>query len=747
MSLFKSDDNWILTEKKFSAQSNPAIEGAFTQGSGYLHIRGSLEEHLIDALQNEDYLRMPANVTSEKFRTSKAKLGTYVPGVFCKHPTLNNQLVNLPYFAGIEITVDGEKLDLEKSVLQKNERSLNLRNGLLKRVITWNTKSGAEVNILFERFVSLTQKHCLFQRVEISGNRDTEIELKAGIDADVRTNGYDHFREIHFENTEENIIQNKLTLDSGVDVTIVSQLLGGDLEWNPIFEKRRARLVSKFQLDNGSKKVIEKRSCICTGIDLEKIDPLNELISFRHVSFGKLFDEHCKVWDERWQKSDIEIDGDAESQIAMRFSIYHLLRSHADGDPRVAIDAKGYAGDAYWGRFFWDTEMYLLPFYSLTAPDKAKTLTDYRIQSLNGAKSNAERYLTEGAKYAWEADPDGIECCPNWHYADHEIHITADVMYGLIYISKVLNDKNYLAKDGFEVILETSKYWIHRIDWSKGLENPQLLGVMGPDEYKPFTNNNFYTNMIVRYILQISFEVLKDRVDDKELMEKLGYAKDYLPLRKIENEIYMQCDDFEIFGDAQFDDYWSDKTRTFASQVSQERLYRTKCLKQADVLMGMFLFPDQFENSEIEIAYDYYLPITTHDSSLSSGIHSIIASRLNRSDDAWNFWKQSASIDLNGGSAEGIHIANAGAAWMVFILGFAGLQSPIVSEILCLKPKIPSKITKLCFPLIWKSQKVFIEITEEQVVVTNKDSAEIEVQVNSERRKIKAGSIEVFKIN
>ncbi|MCF8241372.1 MAG: hypothetical protein K9J16_08285 [Melioribacteraceae bacterium] len=748
MKLYNYENGWIISERQFSIENNPAVEGAFTQGSGYLHIRGSLEEHIIDAPQNVSYLRMPANVSAEKFRTNKCKWGAYIPGIYCKHPTLNNELINLPFVIGLSPVVNGERFDLTKSKVSNYSRRLNLFNAVLTRELIWHTESGSDVKLVFERFVSSSNENCVFQLLEIESADDIEIEIVAGIDTDVRTNGFDHFTNVSFDQLGTNTMSAVLETDGNHSIEIVSELIAENVKWEYLLGKRKAQLTGKIKLNGGNNIRFEKRTCFTSSIDLQKRNSMQTLQEIKEKSFDQLIDEHSAIWKNRWERSDVVIEGDDEAQAAMRFSIYHLLRAHAGNDSRVAIDAKGYAGDAYWGRFFWDTEMYLLPFFSLTNPVKAKTLTDYRLQSLKGAIKNAGNYGYPGAKFAWESDAEGNECCPNWHYADHEIHITADVIYGLMYFSKIISGENYLLENASETIIESIKYLVERIDWSKGLNNPQILGVMGPDEYKPFVNNNFYTNYLIKFVMKniYSNKKLLAKISDEKLVEKIKCAAEYLPVRKNEDGVWMQCDDFENFEEPQFENFWKDRTKPFASQVSQERIYRVKALKQADVLMAMFLFPQNFSINEIEKAYNYYQKYTTHDSSLSYGIHSIAASILGKKEDAWKYWELCSRIDIEGGTSEGIHIANAGAVWMVFVFGFAGLNSPIFSDHLRFNPLLPNQLQSVSFPLVWHGHDVFVELNHSAMIVVNKSSVELKVQVNGDIKLISKNSSQKYLI-
>ncbi len=724
-------DGWKIREASYSAETAKAYEGLFTQGSGYLHVRGSIEEHFSDTPQNVTYTRMPANVTSEKFPETKAKWGTYVPGVYGKHPLLNWELINLPWFLEIGPTVAGERLDMEKSRIEGYTRELDLASGTLRRSLVWQTESG-EIEVTFERFASAERKHVFVQRVTLSSKSAIEVVISGGIDSDVRTNGYDHFTAVELREFEGSGVECSVTTDGGDTVRTVSRFTAPDADWKATIEPRRATLSSCLLIPAGGTLTVEKRTAVTTSRDIDLVDAGDVLREVAGMSFEQLADENQLVWDERWRNSDVRIDGDPEGQLAMRTSLFHLHRCHVPDDDRVAIDAKGYAGDAYFGRFFWDTEIYLLPFFLYTDPDRARTLVDFRVRTLPGARDNAADYGYPGARFPWESDSFGRESCSLWQYRDHEIHVTADVVYGMVHYAVATQTPGFLVGDAADVITDTARYWIARMDRRPDEEHPSILGVMGPDEYSPITSNNSYTNRIVSLNLAIAAQVGQATGVAEEECAAWAEAARALPVLQDENGLTMQCEEWEHFAEPDFERFWLDRSKTFAAQVSQERLYRTKCLKQGDVTMMMVLFPRDFTDEEAKIAWDYYLPYTTHDSSLSAGTHAILACRLGLSEEAWKFWRMSSGIDLDikhGAVAEGIHIASSGANWQIAVNGFAGMASAMETTTLTFNPKLPAAWTRLAFPVVWNGCRVQVDLNHTELTLTNYGECELPVVV------------------
>jgi len=739
--------DWSIVESPFRVETARAYEGLFTLGSGYLHVRGSLEEHLCGAPQNLAYTRVPANVTSEKFPRSKVRWGTYVPGVFARHPLLNNEMVNLPFFLLLVPIVDGERLDCERCRIEDYRRELHLNTATLRRSLRWRTARGRALTVTFERFISAVRPHLCVQRMVLRADTPAEVTVEAGIDADVRTNGYDHLASVRLTPAGPDGIHCSVRTDEGDMIEMETRLRTPSAAWCYQARRRTARLAAAFPLRAGSELTVEKRTAVTTSRDLQPAAPAACLESAAGLSFEELHEEHAAAWRRRWEACDVIIEGDPASQLAMRVSLYHLMRAHVPGDPRVAIDAKGYAGEAYWGRYFWDTEMFLLPFFLYTDPERARTLVDFRVQSLPGARRNAARYGYPGARYAWESDDAGNECCPNWQYADHEVHVTADVAYGLLHYARATGDESYLRGAAAEVLVDTARYWMRRIDWREGDGYPSLLGVMGPDEYTPISSNNAYTNRLVALALEAAAEYGASGGASREECAEFARIAHLLPILRTAEGVVLQCEEFGRLAEPRFEELWRDRSQTFAAQVSQERLYRSKCLKQADVIMLMALFPHEFTDEEVRRAWEYYLPYTTHDSSLSAGVHAIVAARLGAVDEAWRFWKMSRDIDLDvaaGGAAEGIHIANAAAAWQVAVFGFAGMRSAMQSDVLSLEPRLPEAWSRLAFPVCWKGQRVYVEVWRDRTGVTNRSHRPLEVIVAGCRRTVGPGTREVW---
>ena len=756
-------DTWCLLETEFDIRNNRHYEGLMAIGSGPLQQRASLEEGLTHDPQDVDYLRVMGNVTVESFPEFKSRVGTYLPGVSGPHPTCLDEMINLPAIHSLIIFAGGERLDMEHARIRNYSRKLDLRTGRLTRTFTWQTRAGAEIQVAFERFISAKRRHVMALRCTITHLAGPPAELRfiGALDAEVRTNGFDHLTAIEITGEHEPITLTART-NSGVEVATAALVTcDRGVGWTVDTEPRWVGLSGSCVLDPDQTVCVSKFAALTSSHHVKRspLDAARQLVwDAASTGFARLAAESDDVWQRRWEQTDVEIDGDPLSQIAVRTSLYHLLRAVVEDDPRCAIDAKAAAGEAYCGRYFWDTEIFLLPAFVYTRPEVARTLARFRVQSLDGARRNAWRAGYRGARYAWESAPNGDDHCPNWQYADHEVHVTADVAYGLWHAHLTNPDDTAFLAEVVTVLIETARYWCQRVVFNAERDAYEMLMVMGPDEYTPFSRNNAYTNRLTAFALTLaSFAWQKlDRIDsdaaaqlsaqlhleDGELARFTDVAARLRLPYDEGRHLVLQSDDFFSYEPFDFDRWWPDRTRRLGACVSQERLYRSCVLKQADVIQLMALFPHEFDQQQMQVAYETYEPLTSHDSSLSHATHAMLACWINRPADAWRHWLASAGLDLRPGeAAEGIHAACAGANWQVAVLGFAGLRTRMQSEIFHLDPHLPAPWSALRFPVVWDNQPLKVQITPEQISIEHCGSKPLQASIAGELCSLEPGVV------
>ena len=757
----KTSETWALRETAFDVRNNRHFEGLFAIGSGPLQQRGSLEEGLSDDPQDVEYLRVMGNVTVEKFPEFKSRVGTYLPGVSGPHPTCLDEMINLPALHGLILFAADERLDMQYARVSEYYRQLDLRTGTLSREFHWHTRAGAVVHVRFERFISTRRRHVMALRFTARHVEGPPVELRCigTLDAEVRTNGFDHFTQAEVTGEHEPIT---LTVRTNSDVEVAAAALMTStppMAWNVDTHPRWVGLSGTCVLDPGQTAQMSKFAAMTSSRHVagSALDAARRLAwDAAGSGYDRLAQESNAVWRQRWDATDVVIEGDPESQLALRASLYHMLRAVVEGDSRCAIDAKAAAGEAYCGRYFWDTEIFMLPVFLYTRPQIGKALARYRVWSLDGARRNARRYGYSGARYAWESAPSGDDNCPNWQYADHEVHVTADVVYGLWHAHLTSPDDVALLAEVTEVLTETARYWCERVAFDRKRGVYELLGVMGPDEYMPLARNNAYTNRLAAFALVVTVFAWQklERIDEAaatELASKLELADEELArfqdvatkMRMPYDEgrrLVLQSDDF--FDQEPFDAerWWPDRSRRVAACVSQERLYRSRVLKQGDVIQLMALFPHEFDEEQMRVAYETYEPLTSHDSSLSKSMHAMIANWIGKRDAAWEFWRESAGLDLRvGEAAEGIPAACAGANWQVVVLGFGGLRTRMQSEVLQLDPRLPEAWTALRFPLVWNQQPLYVSVEKDAVTIEHRGTEAIAARIGGRECTLAAG--------
>ena len=744
---FNIDKDWCVVEEAFDLQRVRHNEAVMALGTGYLTVRSSFDEGFSDDQQNIDYDRIPGNVSLEVVPAKKSRWGTFIQLVQGRHPFWHTGIVNLPYFLGLEVEVDGERLDMEKSQISGYKRWLDLREGTLYRTLVWQTAAGKKLNLLFTRYLDPNLKFVAVQQLKIKMlEGDVAIKVRSCIDTDVRTNGYDKFVERNVDKTDEQIIYSDVTANLGDRIVTLCKLSCNVESWfSTSKSQRKISSTAEFSLPANQEAEIFKVSAVMADVYYEKDELLQQGIDLlgrcpQSLS-EKLHERHKNQWQSNWQSADILIeatdDAGYNSQLAIRQAIYHLFRARS-GDPRALNCAKGTTSEMYLGSVCWDMEIFFQPFYIYTLPQLAKTAPMYRYMMLQGARRSAQSMNYQGARYPWQTDRYGDEVCALFEYADHEIHITADIVIGLWHYYLNTLDKDFLYNCGLEIILETSRYWVSRVNKVKGKAGYQLYGVMGPDEYTPFSNNNAYTNFVVRENLRLAATVSamckKEAPKSyRKVCEKLNFQERELILfEKVANglplpadnqrHIIWQCDDFDTaYAEIDIAGLWQDKDKLFGFYTTQELRYRSKCLKQSDVIALMGVYTAAFSKEEMQASFDYYTPYTIHDSSNSLCHNTIVAALIDRPDTAYLNWKKSIDIDFGKQprSAEGIHFANVGGMWQEIVNGFCGMVSALNCDTLTFKPCLPQQFQKIVFPLIWRGQRLQITVTDTTLHVKN----------------------------
>ena len=770
------DPNWCVIEDEFDIARVRHNESVMALGTGYMTTRSSFDEGFYDDEQNITYNRMAMNVSLEVVPSRKSRWGTFIQRVQGKHPFWNVGIVNLPYYLGLEVYCDGEKLNMEVGRITGYKRWLDMKTATLYRSFVWETAKGKKLELLFTRFMNPDDKFLCVQHLHIKliSGGSAIIKAKSYIDNDVRSNGFDKFtsRAVGVSDGQDAIYSDvTANLDDRI-VTASRLVCSKDAPFTATCQERRVDSTISFALFDNEEAELLKVSVQAADAYFDRDSLLyaawKKIDSAINKGFDALHAAHIARWAKNWEMSDIQIDAEDEppynSQRAIRQSIYHLFRARST-DPHALNCAKGTTSEMYLGSVCWDMEIFFQPFYIYTQPELAKMTHLYRYNMLDGARRSAKSMNYIGARYPWQTDRYGDEVCPLFEYADHEIHISADIAIGLWHYYLNTLDKDYLYNYGLEIIIETARYWTSRADKLEGRPGWHILGVMGPDEYKPITNNNAYTNFVARENLRLAKTVAGMCKADapeiyKALCEKLGFDESEFALfseiadsltipKDEERNIIWQCDDFDTaYAEIDIEGIWKDKTKLFGFYTTQEQRYRSKCLKQSDVIALMGLYTEAFTVEEMAASYDYYTPYTIHDSSNSICHNAIVSALIGRPDDAYKNWKDSMDIDfgVRPRASDGIHFANVGGMWQEVVFGFAGMVSALGSDVLTFRPCLPKQLKSISFNIIWKGQQAAVSVDQKTVTVRNMSDKPLSFTVAGNQAEVAAGNEGKLKI-
>jgi maltose phosphorylase len=483
------------------------------------------------------------------------------------------------------------------------------------------------------------------------------------------------------------------------------------------------------------------------------------------IGFDAMMEAQVVAWSNIWEMADIQIHGDDEAQQAIRFNIFHLNQTYTGEDSRLNIGPKGFTGEKYGGSTYWDTEAYCIPFYMSTKNQQvARQLLVYRHNQLGKAIENAEKLgFTKGAALYPMVTMNGEECHNEWEITFEEIHRNGAISYGIYTYLRHTRDYGYLAEGGLEVLVAIARFWAQRVNWSDDKELFVILGVTGPNEYENNVNNNYYTNFMAAWCLEYAAECA-DYVAQNQpeayaaLAAKMDLESDeieqweairsnmYYPYSD-KHEIFLQQDGFldkELVPVAQLDP----AERPINQKWSWDRILRSPYIKQADTLQGMFFFEDRTPVETLKKHFDFYEPLTLHESSLSPSVHTVLACRLGYAAKAYELYHRTARLDLddyNNEVYQGLHVTAMGGAWMAVVYGFGGMR--LVGENLHFKPFLPEQWSGLTFHLRWRGSLLALRIEPNQLRVSNLEGSVATFYVNDQPQNLAAGSQQSYTLS
>ena len=652
------DRSWILVEEGFTLAREHEVESLFAIANGYVGSRGSLAEG--------SALSAPATFVAGMYGTEAGS----VPG-----------LVVIADWTRLSAMIDGHPLRLDKDHHLEHRRILDMRQGILWREWRHQDVAGRITRVHALRLASLADRHLLIQCVTITPENYTG--------------------RVSIDSTLSGPITQVTASGTTIAMAIARRIMDPIGHWTPSIELVEGR--QSLELRLGHTYRLDRIVALHTSKDTgEPHETARKHAECAIETVAAEVGEHRNAWLARWDASDLRIEGDPAAQRALRFAIYHLISAANPQDDRVSIGARGLSGTAYKGHVFWDTDIFMLPFFILTYPEAARALVMYRYHTLAAARAKAARLGYRGALYAWESAEGGEDATPPFVVApdgqiircltgEQEQHISADVAYGAWNYWRWTGDDRFLLDAGAEILIETARFWASR---AKQEEDGRyhIREVIGPDEYHETVDDNAYTNGLAQWNLEVAQETV-DLVAERwpehwqALSRRLGIeAEEPRGWQRVARDIYTGFNEqtglFEQFR-GYFDladiDLAAFAPRTAPMDVllGRERIQRSKIIKQPDVVMLIHLLWDRMPAEVRKANFEYYEPRCGHGSSLSPAIHALVAARLGDTALAERYFQQAAEIDLadnRGNSTGGIHAAALGGLWQAAVFGFAGLR-------------------------------------------------------------------------
>ena len=748
-------DNWSIIEEGFDAERVKSSESLMSLGNGAMGQRANFEEHYSGATFQGSYV---AGV----YYPDKTRVGWWKNG----YPEYFAKVLNAPNWIGINVTINGEILDLANcNKIEDFRRELNMKEGWLSRSFKATLQNFIEIKVETKRFLSLDIDEVGAIEYHVTPlNNDAQVDFSPYLDNGITnedSNWDDTFWDVlsvNHEHEQAFIVSRTMKTHFYVCTAMKTQvaLNGKVLKQDKTISDTIDRIEFTYQnqVSKGDTITLTKFGGYTTDRNHDK----NELISIAkttlnkvaEIGFDALLEQQKLAWAKIWDMADITIEGDVEAQQGIRFNIFQLNQTYLGKDARLNIGPKGFTGEKYGGSTYWDTEAYCIPFYMATKDQNvAKSLLEYRYNHLGKAIENAEKLgFVNGAALYPMVTMNGEECHNEWEITFEEIHRNGAIAFAIYNYHRFTDDYSYIPEKGLEVLIGIARFWHQRATFSEAKQRYVILGVTGPNEYENNVNNNWYTNYIAKWCIDYAIENIHKvetnyTADYNRIISKTKLSKDeisqwekvatamYFPFSE-EKNVFLQQDGFldkELITVADLDM----SQRPINQKWSWDRILRSPYIKQADILQGFYFFEDHFSTEELERHFDFYEPFTVHESSLSPCVHSIQAAKLGRMEQAYAFYLRTSRLDLddyNKEVEEGLHITSMAGTWMSIVEGFGGMR--IVNNTLSFEPKIPEQWEAYSFKVNFRNQIIKVNVCKGHTYFELEGDNDLNILVNGD---------------
>jgi len=715
---------WKLIQSGLDLNAVRLAESLTSVANGYMGMRGNFEEDF----------------------SGDSHIGTYIGGVWFPdktrvgwwkngYPAYFGKTINAVRMNGIHVRIDGETIDLAKTPCSGYTCELDLQSGVIRRSFSVCTAKG-NAQVAVRRFLSAAQKELMAISYEITPDHEADIECIPYLDGHVR-NLDSNYDEMFWDLLEEEETENALGIliktkgnpfgTPRFAVAAAMSVWADELELaDKTLEEGLVEAAYAGTVPAGTTARIEKYVLCFTDRDqdakLIMTLALKAAARARETGFDSLLDSHIGVWKSRWAACDVEIQGDDKAQQGIRYNIFQLLSTYTGDDARLNIGPKGFSGEKYGGGTYWDTEGYCFPFYMAVAGEHvARQLLLYRHMQLDGAYHNAKMQGMEGALYPMVTFT-GVECHNEWEITFEEIHRNAAIAYAIFNYATYTGDESYQLAEGLDVLYGIARFYAGRTHYNKRTGRYMIHGVTGPNEYENNVNNNWYTNRMaawcISYFCAVYGRASKERqaklpvsagelAHMREIADKMYYPED------TEKGIFVQHDTF-MDKDLMPASALPKEDRPLNKHWSWDRILRSCFLKQADVLQGLYFLNHLYDLETKKRNFDFYEPMTVHESSLSPCIHAILAAELKYQEKSVEMFERTARLDLdniNHDTDDGLHITSMAGSWLSIVHGFASMRTV---DGLSFSPFLPAKWEGYAFQILYRGRRLRAEVNRQE---------------------------------
>lgn len=748
-------DPWRLVETRFSLDDVGVTETLFALGNGYLGLRGNQPEgrhaHEHGTFINGFHEIFPIRHAEQAYGFAE----------------VGQTIINAPDAKVMRVYVDDEPLSFDLADIREYERALDMRNGVLTRHVRWMTPSGKDVVIDFERLVSFEERHLAVMRLTVTVlNSDAPVTVNCQIinrqdGEDVyggsapgrgTAKGFDPRKaekiedrvlqpEEYWQDGDRAALAYRVTASGMTMAVVADHVVETENEYSSrtLVEPDIAKNVYRVQAKAGVPTTVTTLVSYHTSRGV----PARELVDrgrraldrVRAEGIAHQFTRQREWMDAFWERSDVVIAGHDDLQQASRWCLFQLAQAAARADGQ-GVPAKGVSGSGYSGHYFWDTEIYVLPFLMYTTPIWARNALRMRYLMLPAARRRAAQLNEAGALFPWRTIS-GEEASAYYAAGTAQYHINADVSFALAKYVRATGDDEFLYREGVDIAVETARLWATLGFWRYTEDGqPEVFhihGVTGPDEYTTVVNDNLFTNVMARFNLRFAARVVREMAEDApeyyaQMVERLSFdpaegdAWDaaaeamHIPYSEglgihPQDEVFLEREVWDL-------ENTPPEQRPLLLHFHPLVIYRYQVLKQADVVLALYLQGNHFSDEEKLADFEYYDPLTTGDSTLSAVVQAILAAEVGYQDLALEYFSQSIFVDLGDlhhNASDGVHVASAGGVWTALVAGFGGMRDHYGE--LSFDPRLPKDWPSLAFTLHWQGTPLKIEITAEQLRV------------------------------